>query len=207
MVRLLPTLNRKQRRAARHASRKAGVEISPATLPPNTEMKSRPKQSPLQNRIHKMWRPASAVVTVILAIPTLLGFYVLRPDVLIEPYSSTDPARPFAQQFSIQNTSVYAIHDVVPMCGFDEDSNFPYSNLSIVRTDEQVEVLEPGSKTNLSCSVGTGPIQNELNIVPWVKYTIPFGIRRCKAAKFRGKPGAGGVYIWTYHGSDSCVSN
>jgi hypothetical protein len=40
----------------------------------------------------------SAFATVV----TLLGAYVLKPSIVIDSYSSTDPTKPFAQQFVVQ---------------------------------------------------------------------------------------------------------
>jgi hypothetical protein len=137
-------------------------------------------------------------------VVTLLGLWSLKPGITIEPYSSTDPTRPFAQQFSVQNTSIYTIYDVLPLCGFPQNSNFNLRNLSITRGDEQIEKLESGAKTNLTCSVATDPISQEMNITPWVKYVTPLGLHLCKAVNFKGKPAAGGTYIWTYHGSAPC---
>ena len=93
------------------------------------------------------------------------------------------------------------------MCGLDQDSGFFIRSLSIARVHEQVQVLERNAKTNLTCAISDAPKNAELNIVPWVRYTIPIGIHRCKAAKFRGKPAANGTYVWTYHGSAPCKSN
>jgi hypothetical protein len=200
-------LNRKQRRAKlRKAAAKTHISAK-AELPQNMQPISLPKQRWLLEAIRKVPRGTRTILTAFATAVTLLGLYALRPNVLIEPYVSTDPSRPFAQQFSVQNASAYAIHDVIPLCGLPPDSGFNVSNLSIAMANEQVQTLEVGAKTTLTCSIGTGPMQQELNIIPWVKYTIPFGIHRCNAAKFKGKPGAGGSYVWTYHGSASCTSN
>jgi hypothetical protein len=198
------TLSRKQKRALRRRKAAAQSQVSATEPQQNKKPKPRPKPSRLPESIRKVSGRIWGVLIAIATLASLLGFYILRPDVLIEPYASTDLTSPFGQQFSVQNTSVYAIRNVQPMCGFDQDSGFNIKNFSISSAREKVEALEPGEKTTLTCRVATGPIRQELNIVPWVKYTIPFGIHRCKAARFRGKPGSGGVYIWTYNGSTSC---
>ncbi len=143
-------------------------------------------------------------MTAAATLVTLLGLYGLRPKVLIEPYASTDPTRPFEQQFSVQNDSAYAIHDVQPGCGMPKDSNLPFRNFTLTLEREKVATLEPGAKTTLTCGISIPPTKDEINIVASVQYTALLGIRRCKAEKFKGKPGAGGVYVWTYDGSDSC---
>ena len=200
-------LNSKQRRAAQHAARRAGIDITKAMSPPNTQIERTTKQSSLRRRFRKSRRRAWAIVVMLATFGSILGFYILRPDVLIEPYASLDPSRPFAQQFSVQNASNYPIIDVAPLCFFGQDSGMFIKNMSLAQADEIVKSLEPGAKTTLTCRIDTGPMQQELNIVPWVEYTIPFGIRRCKAVNFRGKPAVGGTYIWTYHGSRTCFSN
>jgi len=139
----------------------------------------------------------------------LLGVFVLRPDVSIEPYATTDPTRPFEQQFFVQNTSSYPIHQVTPLCGL-EDVKTPHSKargLSITDIHEYVETLEAGAKTTLTCFWTTEQTQQSMEIIPWVEYKTPFGIPRCKAAKFKGKPAVGGTYIWTYDGSEECPTS
>jgi hypothetical protein len=196
-------VNRKQRRAKRLRKATPGARVSDKEPPRNTKPAPPPKLLWPLEVLRKVPRGAWTILTVAATVVTLLGLYALRPNVLIEPYASTDPTRPFAQQFSVQNVSAYAIHDVQPLCGLPPDSGFFVRNLSLAMASEHVQTLEAGAKTTLTCSIGTGPIQQELNIVPWVKYTIPFGIRRCNAARFKGKSGASG-YVWTYHGSEPC---
>lgn len=203
-------MNSKQRRAIEHAARKLGFDISPAAQPPNTPTEPTPKRSVrsvLVRQSRKILRSAWAIITAIAVCASLLGFYVLRPKILIEPYASTDPSRPFAQQFFIQNDSIYPIRNVTPMCGFDQDSGIGIKGLSLQRASDIMKVLEPGAKTTLACEIGAGPIQGELNIVPWVKFTLPLGMQQCRRARFRGKAAAGGNYIWTYRGSQSCILN
>jgi hypothetical protein len=163
-----------------------------------------PKSWSLRNLLKKLGEKGVAALSIVASVLGLLTIYVLRPDVSIEPYATIDPTRPFQQQFSVQNNSVYSIHKVQPLCGFDEDSNIGVSGLSLGTNEQDVETLEPGAKTTLACSITTGPIRQELNFVPWVKYKILFGIPRCKAAKFKGKPAHDGTYIWTYNGSSDC---
>lgn len=137
-------------------------------------------------------------------IVTLLSAWALKPGIAIEPYSSTDPTKPFAQQFSVQNTSVYTIHNVLTLCGFPQDSNFNLRNLSVTKLEDQVDALESMAKTTLTCPIDSGPVNQEMNITPWVRYETPLGFHMCKAVNFKGKPAVGGTYIWTYHGSAPC---
>src|ERR1035438_10808069 len=76
-------------------------------------------------------------------------------------YASTDPSRPFAQQFSIQNVSAYTIRDIWPLCGFGYDSGFNLRGLSLAGS--MVDRLEPGAKTTLACSIATGPIRTDID--------------------------------------------
>jgi hypothetical protein len=201
-------LNSKQRRVALHAARKAGVPALTTKLPPaDKKLEVVPKPSPVRLQLRRARRWLGPIISAIATVVTLLGVYTLKPSIVIEPYSSTDPTSPFAQQFSVQNASVYSIHHVVPVCGFPQDSNFNLRNFGLARTSEQIETLEAGSKTTLTCSIGTGPIRQEMNITPLVKYVTPLGFHLCKAFNFKGKPAVDGTYIWTYHGSAPCVSN
>ena len=196
---------RRQKRAAARAAARAVKDAGKTTTPPSeTKPTIVPKLSRRRIQLRKARRKATTIFFALVALVGLLGAYVLRPDISIEPYATTDPTRPFQQQFFVQNMSVYSLHQVHPMCGFGYDSNFVFRGLSLSIASENVETLEPGAKTTLTCSIGTGPIQYEINIVPWARYTVPFGIHLCKAAKFKGKPATGGTYIWTYNGSDSC---
>jgi hypothetical protein len=195
-------LNRKQRRSLRFSKASGKPDLIATTPHKNMTLQLPPRQNQFPKWIQKAHVRVWGVVIIISTLAGLLGLNILRPDVLIDIYASTDPSRPFAQQFSVQNASVYAIRDVRSMCGFNRDSGIGLSDLSI--EGEKVEVLEPGAKMTLTCRIGTGPIRHELNIVPWVLYAIPLGMHKCKAARFKGKPAAGGTYIWTYQGSEPC---
>jgi len=175
-----------------------------------SEIKGQPQPKQIEptqsQRLALIWRLGAKGVTALsicASLIGLLGVYVLRPDVSIEPYATMNPTLPFEQQFSVQNNSAYSIHGVVPECGFDENSNFNFKGLSISSKEERVDTLEPGTKTTLTCSIRTGPIRTELNIMPWVLYRA-FGVSQCKAEKFKGKVAANGAYIWTYNGSEGC---
>jgi hypothetical protein len=136
-----------------HVSAKAGLQE-------DIQRKPTPIQGRFQTLLTKAPKAVWVALTALATLVTLLGVYVLRPDVLIEPYASTDPSRPFAQQFSIQNVSAYTIRDIWPLCGFGYDSGFNLRGLSLAGS--MVDRLEPGAKTTLACSIATGPIRTDM---------------------------------------------
>jgi hypothetical protein len=187
--------------------RKDGVEVKEITqaMPPkDMKLKSEKKPPGSRPRLERARRKIAAWLSAGATIVTLLGIYILKPSIVIEPYASTDPTHPFSQQFFVQNKSIYSIYNVQPICGFPKDSNAQVRALSLMRQDEEMDELEAGAKTTLTCSLGTGPIATAMKITPWVKYAIPLGIQKCYWATFIGKPGtSGNAYVWTYHGSSS----
>jgi hypothetical protein len=194
-------LNSKQRRKLERAIA-AGVLAITTQSSPKSKKRKEPKKRPLLQKVHL---GTGKLVSAILAVATLFGLYALKPKIVIEPYSSTNPANPFAQQFSVLNASVYAIHQVQPLCGFPSNSNSNMTDISTEIPDEAVETLDSGSKTTLTCSLfASGSPTKEMNIMPWVEYVTPFGFHRCTAVNFKGKPATGGTYLWTYHGSAPC---
>lgn len=198
-------MNRKSRRALQFGRTARPAEVTTTNKPPrNTTLTEPLKRKALPQGIRTAPKQVWAVIAAISTGVSLLGLLVLRPAVLIEPYGSTNNTLPFAQQFSVENTSAYAIHNVRPACNFGNDSNLPVRGISFENADEFVDTLEPGAKTTLTCSVGTGPTTESFNVSPRADYTIPFGIPFCKSVKFRGKPVSGGSYLWTYNGSGSC---
>lgn len=194
---------KRKRAAARAAAKTAITSISPRqeTKPPII-----PKSEVRRIRLRKARRKAAAIYSGIATLVGFLGIYVLRPDVAIEPYATTDPVRPFGQQFSVQNTSIYSIYKVQPLCGLSDVGlvSNQLHGFSIANPSDEVAILEPGAKTTLTCAISMQPTQREMRITPWVTYKTPFGISRCKAVMFKGKPAAEGTYIWTYDGSGAC---
>jgi hypothetical protein len=173
-------------------------------MPPADTKSTRPRIPPRhRGRLRKTRRALGIIISVAATAITLLGIYIFKPSIAIEPYASTD--RPFNQQFSVQNgNSIYSIKNVTPICGFPVDSDFGFQNVGLAVPGERVDALEPGAKTTLTCPVMTPPVQRELKLMPWVTYTLPLGIQRCYRAFFVGKPRPnGGAFVWTYHGSNS----
>src|SRR5579863_9019690 len=109
MVGLWHTLNRKQRRSALHAARKAGVVFTQSV--PQSDWKDAVELEPqsLRSRFRKASRAAKALVSAIATLVALVGIFALQPKVLIDPYSSTDISTPFNEQFVVTNESVYPI--------------------------------------------------------------------------------------------------
>jgi hypothetical protein len=136
----------------------------------------------------------------------------LQPSISIEPYASQDPHRPFAQQFYLQNNSVYDIQAVEPLCGIGNvrAGRTTMGDFSIMNPFDFAGSLAPGAKTNVTCPLdqlfGDFGEYHELQITIWAKYNLPFGISSCKATNFSGEPATGGTFIWTYRGSPDCES-
>lgn len=174
-VELLVSRRKRNDRAGSRA-RSLATSTATKTTMPQQSTNPAPNLKLLRGRIQlrRTRRRAAAVFSGIVALVGLLGVYVLRPDISIEPYATIDPTHPFQQQFFVQNLSVYSIHDVEPFCGFDSDTNFIAHNLSLHNPAEDTETLEPNAKTTLTCSLLTGPIGHQVNIVPWAKYKVSF---------------------------------
>jgi hypothetical protein len=192
---------RRQRRA-----RAATGPYRPSEPPQKVKPAKAPKRGRFRQVLRIARRSAGAIFSAIVAVVGLLGVYVLRPDVAVEPYATTDPTLPFREQFSVQNTSVYSIRRVQVGCGLDSvvAPGLNIHGLGIVMGNEQIDNLESGAKTTVTCGLSTGPIRQEMEIAPWVRYQTPFGFHRCKEAKFKGKTATEGTYIWTYAGSGRC---
>jgi hypothetical protein len=108
-------MGRRERRRRERERKKIEERLRKEALQPSDK---KAKTSHLSRQILKAPRPTWKIMSTGATLTGLLGIYILKSSVAIEPYSSTDPTRPFAQQLSEQNTSVYAIHHVEPMCDF-----------------------------------------------------------------------------------------
>ncbi len=152
-----------------------------------------------------------ALWAVVVGAATLLSYVVLKPNLSIEPYTSQDPHRPFAEQFYLQNNSIYDIHEVIPRCGIGnvKAGNVTMRDFSILNFRDVTDTLAPGAKTTTTCILDqlfkdTPQSYGQLNITIWVTYKLPFGISKCQATNFSGKPVSDGTYIWTYRGFLNC---
>jgi hypothetical protein len=144
-------------------------------------------------------------------VVVLLSLYELRPKISIEPYASKDLKNPFAEQFYVQNNSIYAI-DVQPSCTIKElrVDTFSATGPSLVRTAE-AKHLSPGARTNATCDLfhfvklaGETHKFHQLSIAMVVKSKLPLGISVCTADDFWGQSASDGTFIWTYQGSEKC---
>ena len=153
------------------------------------------------------------VWTIVGGTATLLSYAILKPIVSIEPYASQNSREPFAEQFYLQNDSIYNIHAVSPQCGIAYVRNEFYriGDSVIQNLADTVDTLTPGAKTTFTCDLtyAFGPRRDaekymNLDITILVNYKIPMGITKCQASNFSGKRVSDGSYIWTYHGSANC---
>ena len=196
---------RQKRAAARRAQSAPEIRSEPQTTKPAKLSRAEKRKIMLK----KAWKKIVSIWTVVFALVGLLGLYVLRPDISIEPYATTDPAHPFEQQFSIQNTSVYSIHNVLTDCVMKDVAvqNGTFHNIHIMDVSEQNKTLEPNAKTTLTCRLTNLRPEPDALIVARVEYATPIGIDFCKAERFKGKSAVGEGYIWTYDGSLKCSAS
>ena len=147
---------------------------------------------------------------MVVAGATLLAYAVLKPSIAIEPYASQDPHRPFAEQFYLQNNSIYEIHEVVPSCGplNTQVNGITMRDFSVLDFRNMAISLAPGDKTTVTCSLdklfGNPQTYGNLRVLIWAKYKLPFNVPGCHASIFAGIPATDGTFIWTYHGSIPC---
>jgi hypothetical protein len=158
-----------------------------------------------------VWALTWAVIGGAATLLSYLGLIQLKPNISIEPYASQDPSKPFAEQFSLQNNSVYDIQQLEPSCGVINvrAGNLTMKDFSVVNLFDFVGRLSPGAKTTVTCRLdqllGDAPNKyGPLQISIWVKFKIPFGISECKESSFSGIQAADGTFIWTYRGYGDC---
>ena len=174
------------------------------------ELKSKSKQQK-RNIPRAAWAVLWAVIGGGATLLSYLGILQLKPSISVEPYASQDPHKPFSEQFYLQNTSVYAIQQIEPLCGVVnvQAGNLSMRDFSVVNLLDFRGRLEPGAKTTVTCVLdrlfGDSPTKyGALDIVVWERFKIPFGISECKASYFRGIQAADQTYIWTFQGMQDC---
>jgi len=146
-------MNSKERRAHNRSLKRAGVPIK------SKEPKEPPPPPPKPPS--KWWPRAKAVFKsarfLITAFSTLIGYLVLKPSILIEPYATQDARRPFAEQFSVQNNSVYDISQVFSACIIDnvQIGTGLIANSGFNESPFYVDTLSSGGgKTTATCLSG-----------------------------------------------------
>jgi hypothetical protein len=205
-------MDARQRRTIKRALERAGIPISE-----QTHTQSTPRQR--QEKPSKVWLRALRIHgwfwKLLLALVTLsgIGLWQLWPRIGVDPYVSLDPHSPFAQQFYVQNNSVYSIDNVESRCmavdvraGHVSGSQFAVQN-----PFDRAGHLTPGAKTNVTCKLdvifglfGNPQPYQTLLIAIVTTYKAPIFSTQCNAATFKGEPAYGGTYVWTYAGADTC---
>lgn len=193
----------------RRRYRRSGVTNS---APPSNK-RSKPAR-PQRGRLARYVSIGKALWAVVVVASTLLSYAVLKPSVVIDPYVSQDPSTPFAEQFSVQNTSIYEIHDIRPSCGIIKVITDDGNSVSDSRVENILDFssrLAPGAKSNATCPLDvaiTLPSRRykQIDIGIRVDYKIPLGITRCKVDQFSGIPAPNRTFIWTHRGSADCNS-
>ena len=187
----------------------------PKTEPPaNTP---EPPQGPAtpHDLSHLSTRALEKIGAGIVALATItgIGFWQLRPKVLIEPYASLNPHNPFTQQFSIENQSLYTISELSPRCELNlvEAEHATWKDVGVKDVKDAATSLDSGTKTTGTCALDKFFAEfgayKRLEITFWVSYKDPvFGSKHCKSATFKGKPSAAGDFLWTYDGARECFA-
>jgi len=207
-------VNSHQRRILKRMLKRHGLSAVPIQQPDIPQ--KTPENSIAAQTKRLLTRGVSKIVGLILAAATLVGYVVLVPRVDVDPYASLNPNNPFAQQFVVQNNSVYSLRDVFSGCSMNSvltDQNSGLSGLTMFpsrtlskKTGEQMDVLEPNAKMTVGCnphSVFLGRF-TDLHVTILVMYRLPLGIHRCKGVRFLGKSTSNSTFIWTYQGTDAC---
>jgi hypothetical protein len=202
-------LNSRQKKALLHAARKLGVMIDRTKISPqpSTPQKPTPRQSKLQSQVRKASRVAWGAVVAVATIASLLGLYVLRPNIAIDPYASSNPAKPLTEEFSIQNSSMYTVRNVEPHCLADriETRLLKMQGTTITNEAQFIDSLESGAKTSFRCPLGLDGniVYKELAISVFVRFTIPLGINECRLTSFVATASEKNI-VWKYHGTRPC---
>jgi hypothetical protein len=197
-------MNSRDRRTYKRLLARAGVSLKPQQPKPK-------KVTEKRSILRRFLTLGKFLWTLVVAFPTLLSYVVLRPSIAIEPYASQDLRKPFAEQFYLQNNSVYDIREVVPRCGIGNvrTGNIRMGNFSVLNPSDVADNLAPGTKTTVTCILDRLFMDNpqsygQLSITIWATYKIPLGFAGCRATNFSGKPVSDGTYIWTYRGALNC---
>ena len=198
-------MNSHERRTRRRQSQFTGD----ASTSSQQSSKERKSESKLQKRKIPafLWAVIGGGATLL----SYLGILQLKPSISVEPYASQDPYKPFSEQFYLQNTSVYAIQQIEPLCGVVnvQAGNLRMRDFSVVNLFDFRGRLDPGAKTTVTCVLdklfGDSPTKyGALDIVVWERFKIPLGISECKASYFRGIQAFDQTYIWTFQGMQDC---
>jgi hypothetical protein len=151
-----------------------------------------------------VWRYIGVTATIATIASAVLLF---RSDVSVEPYALRDPKLPFSQLFSVQNTSLFTIHELMPTCQIESMRDARGNTFKIggmTATREFKAELAPSVKTTATCSIAGERQWTELLVNIVVQYKTPFGFRRCKAVAFKGLPAPNSTYVWAYNGTKAC---
>jgi hypothetical protein len=183
-----------------------------------------PANIPYQKQETAIWRRTlrlSNLVSALLAIATLTGLYLFWPKVGIEPYASRDPHDPFAQQFFVQNNSIYSLRDLNLGCSIEHVETEPSTKtdipakpgqlrgsleqFSITTEPRHMGELAPDAKRNVTCAFGQiipadGWAYTNLEIAVWINFRLPLGIRKCRGGRFTGVSASDYSFLWTYNG-------
>ena len=95
-----------------------------------------------------------AVFGALLAVLAIIlwGVDRLKPSVAVEPYATQDRYNPFAEQFYVQNHSLYAVRNVTPLCKVRDVNVAPahMKNFSIMDMAEIRKDLAPEAKSTVT---------------------------------------------------------
>lgn len=166
------------------------------------------------SKIIRLLSPTNCFWASVCLVLTLVGaYYLLRPQLEIEPDNATDPKRPMTTPFRITNRSVLPIYDVRKQCGVNTlatdlsaTSGFRLSGLSLVDALEPaIPRLEPGESTSVYFQerrlpfivAGQPIIEGDICVV--VRYRTALLNRHCQqVVRFETRRDQNGESRW-YH--------
>jgi hypothetical protein len=210
-------MNSHERRIVRRMLEQAGLEISESgNRPPVPQELETQQRLGLSRALKTAARLHGRLWKVALAMATLggLGVWQLWPLVSIEPYASSNPHDPFDQFFFVENQSVYPIRTVEIFCGIDDvrlANGSRFSDFSVTTKGNISPMLGRNEKWSFTCDLG--PVMKtlgftssptKLEIDPWVRFALPFGISMCRYRHFSGVAASDGTFVWTWRGGGPC---
>ena len=183
-----------------------------------------PKQAEAPTLPHRgIWRwlrvlsPTSWLCASVSLILALIGsYYLLRPQIEVEPDTAIDPKQPMTTPFRITNRGVLPIYNVRKECGTtklatDQSANQRFTISGITfrdSTDSTIPRLDSGESTSVSFRPVMFPIMSghpiesgDIDVV--VEYTTAIiGIHKKQSFRFETRKDVNNEIRW-YHKASS----
>jgi hypothetical protein len=108
-------MSRGKKKKRKRADRQS--ETTPKTIKDEIRSTVGNKAKPGTNVPRRWWKRVVTLVSILLAVGSIPGFYGFFPRVSIEPTSPLKSSNPYSARFVITNTGLLTIHDVEVFCG------------------------------------------------------------------------------------------